>query len=100
MDDRDLQQEIADLRAARRTTLTGAQFLVLLLYGPLVLAFVVLGVLIVWKTLNRPSEIAPFLDIVLVAFAIFSAPVTAGASQIMGAMADEIKSRKKGGDED
>ena len=80
------RQEIVELKAATRTTLSGAEFLTICLVGPLFLAFVALGVLIVWKTTSNPSEVAPHLDIILVAFAIFANPVTAAAGVIVGRM--------------
>jgi hypothetical protein len=86
---------IVELEASTKTTLSGSQFLVICLVGPLFLAFVALGVLIVWKTTSRPAEIAPHLDIILVAFAIFANPVTAAAGVIVGLMADEVKGGKK-----
>lgn len=89
------QARIVELEASTKTTLTGSQFLVICLIGPLFLAFVTLGVLIVWKTTSRPAEIAPHLDIILVAFAIFANPVTAAAGVIVGLMADEVKGGKK-----
>ena len=68
----DLQEElqeahrrIVELEARTKTTLTGTQFLTIVLVGPLFLAFVTLGVLIVWKTTSKPAEIAPHLDIIL-----------------------------------
>ena len=89
------KQKIVELEAGNRTVITGSQFLVICLIGPLFLAFVTLGVLIVWKTTSRPAEIAPHLDIILVAFAIFANPVTAAAGVIVGLMADELKGRKE-----
>ena len=98
----DLQEElqeahrrIVELEARTKTTLTGTQFLTIVLVGPLFLAFVTLGVLIVWKTTSKPAEIAPHLDIILVAFSIFALPVTAAASSIVALMSDEIKGRIK-----
>jgi hypothetical protein len=98
----DLQEElqeahrrIVELEARTKTTLTGTQFLTIVLVGPLFLAFVTLGVLIVWKTTSKPAEIAPHLDIILVAFSIFALPVTAAASSIVSIMSDEIKGRIK-----
>ena len=88
--------EIVELRASTKTTLTGSQFLTIVLVGPLFLAFVTLGVLIVWKTTSKPAEIAPHLDIILVAFAIFANPVTAAAGVIVvNAMNDESKKKNK-----
>ena len=88
-------RRIVELEARTRTTLTGTQFLTIVLVGPLFLAFVTLGVLIVWKTTSKPAEIAPHLDIILVAFSIFALPVTAAASSIVSIMSDEIKGRIK-----
>ena len=88
--------KIVELEAKTKTTLTGGQFLTIVLIGPLFLAFVTLGVLIVWKTTSKPETIAPHLDIILVAFAIFANPVTAAASIIVSLMQDEIKARIQG----
>ena len=89
------QRKIVELEASTKTTLTGSQFLTIVLVGPLFLAFVTLGVLIVWKTTSKPAEIAPHLDIILVAFAIFAIPVTAAAGVIVGLMGDESKKKNK-----
>jgi uncharacterized membrane protein len=51
--------------------------------------------LVVWKTTSKPAEIAPHLDIILVAFSIFALPVTSAAGVIVGLMNDEIKGRIK-----
>ena len=93
---RDAHRRIVELEARTRTVLTGSQFLVLALVGPLFLSFVALGVLIVWKTTSKPAEIAPHLDIILVAFSIFALPVTSAAGVIVGLMGDELKARIRG----
>ena len=85
----DARAEIVELGAATKTTITGSQFLVIILVGPLFLAFVTLGVLIVWKVTSKPAEVAPHLDIILVAFAIFANPVTAAAGVIVGMMKED-----------
>ena len=90
---------VRDLEAKAKTSLSGAQFLTLVLVGPLFMAFVATGVLIVYKTLSRPAEVAPHLDIILVSFAIFANPVTAAAAAIVSLMSDEIKA-KLGGKKD
>ena len=69
--------EIERLKSKTSTTLSGTEFLTLLFVLPIILSFVVLGVIIVWKTTSNPAEVAPHLDIVLVAMGLFSGPVTA-----------------------
>ena len=86
--------KIAELEQKTKTTLSGAQFLVIVLVGPLFLAFVTLGVLIVWKTTSNPTTVAPHLDIILVAFSIFSNPVSAAAGVITGLLVDSEKGKK------
>ena len=95
----DAQRKIIELEAATKTSLSGSQFLVLLMLGPVFLSFVSLGVLICYKTLSRPAEVAPHLDIVLVAFSIFSGPGTAAAATITSLMGDEIKAKIGGKNE-
>ncbi len=69
--------EIERLKGKSSTTLSGTEFLTLLFVLPIILSFVILGVIIVWKTTSNPAEVAPHLDIVLVAMGLFSGPVTA-----------------------
>tara|TARA_Y100000593_G_C4202688_1_gene282701 strand:- start:477 stop:806 length:330 start_codon:yes stop_codon:yes gene_type:complete len=104
--DIDLQNElieakarIVELEASTKTTLTGTQFLTIVLVGPLFLAFVTLGVLIVYKVTSKPAEVAPHLDVILLALSIFSLPVTSAAGAIVALMSDEIKSKIGGKDE-
>ena len=91
----DSRAKIVELEAKTKTTLTGSQFLTIVLVGPLFLAFVTLGVLIVWKTTSKPAEIAPHLDIILVAFAIFANPVTAAASVVVSMMQDDVRKKNE-----
>ena len=90
----DARSKIAELEQKTKTTLTGSQFLTIVLIGPLFLAFVSLGVLIVWKTTSNPTTVAPHLDIILVAFSIFANPVSAAAGVITGLLVDDIKGKK------
>ena len=76
----DQAREIERLKAKTSTTLSGTEFLTIIFLFPLIMAFVCLGILIVYKTTTNPAEVAPHLDIVLVAFATFSGPVTAFVS--------------------
>jgi|TARA_R110000744_G_C19007832_1_gene522619 hypothetical protein len=85
------REEIANLRVKATTTLSGTEFLTLLMLGPVVAAFVILGTTIIWKATSNPSEVAPHLDIILVAFAIFATPVGAGLGAITGRFSDEGK---------
>ena len=69
--------EIERLKSKSSTTLSGTEFLTLLFVLPIILCFVILGTIIIWKTTSNPAEVAPHLDIVLVAMGLFSGPVTA-----------------------
>ena len=96
----DRERRIIDLEGRTKTSLSGMQFITIVLIGPLFLAFVTLGILIVWKTTSNPTVVAPHLDVILLAFAIFANPVTAAAAAIMSLMSDEIKSRIARDDEE
>lgn len=89
------REEIANLRVKATTTLSGTEFLTLLMLGPVVAAFVILGTVIIWKATSNPESVAPHLDIILVAFAIFATPVGAGLGAITGRFADEGKRKEK-----
>ena len=84
-----IELERVKLRAT--TTLSGVEFLTLILLAPVVATFVILGILIVYKTTTNPGEVAPHLDLILVAFAIFATPTTAGLAAITAKFADEKK---------
>ena len=75
------------------TQISGQEFVNLIMTAPIILAFVILGILIIWKTTTNPVEVAPHLDIILVAFAIFSNPV----SIIIGAVAQNMLKGSKNG---
>ena len=78
------REEIANLRVKATTTLSGTEFLTLLMLGPVVAAFVILGIIIVGKTTSNPDSGAPHLALILVAYAIFAPPTTAGLAAITG----------------
>ena len=88
--------ELEKVKLRATTTLSGAEFLTLIMLAPVIAAFVILGIIIVWKTTSNPTEVAPHLDIILVAYAIFATPTTAGLAAITGRFADE----KRKGNED
>ena len=85
--------EIERLKAKSSTTLSGTEFLTLLFVLPVILSFVCLGILIVYKTTSNPAEVAPHLDIVLVAMGLFSGPVTAFIATISQRLVAEGKQR-------
>ena len=69
--------EIARLKSKSSTTLSGTEFLTLLFMMPIIISFVLMGTVIIWRTTSNPAEVAPHLDLVLVAMGLFSGPVTA-----------------------
>ena len=69
--------EIERLKARTSTTLSGTEFLTLLFMMPIIISFVLMGTVIIWRTTSNPSEVAPHLDLVLVAMGVFSGLVTA-----------------------
>ena len=87
----DARLQIASLRIKATTTLSGSEFLTLIFLAPVVAAFVILGITIVWRTTSNPAEIAPHLDILLGAFSIFSNPVSAALGAVVGRFAEEKK---------
>jgi hypothetical protein len=89
------REDIASLRVKATTTLSGTEFLTLLMLGPVVAAFVILGTTIIWKATSNPEQVAPHLDIILVAFAIFATPVGAGLAAITSRFSDEGKKKEQ-----
>jgi hypothetical protein len=89
------REEIAELRIKATTTLSGNEFLTLLMVFPVIAAFVILGVVIVWKTTSNPDQVAPHLDIILVAFAIFSNPVSGAIGAVVGKFAEEKRQKNE-----
>ena len=75
------------------TTLSGAEFMTILMVFPLILSFTILGVIIVWKTTSNPAEVAPHLDLVLVAMGLFSGPVTAFVATLAQRLMAEAKAK-------
>jgi glucan phosphoethanolaminetransferase (alkaline phosphatase superfamily) len=92
-------REIERLKVKTSTTLTGTEFLTILFVWPLLMGFTCLGIIICWRTLSNPTEVAPELDIILVAFSIFSAPVTAFVATLGQRLISEKKQGSAGGEE-
>jgi hypothetical protein len=92
---RQAREDIASLRVKATTTLSGTEFLTLLMLGPVVAAFVILGTVIIWKATSNPDQVAPHLDIILVAFAIFATPVGAGLAAITSRFSDEGRKKQE-----
>ena len=88
--------KIMELKAGTKTSLSSIQFLTLIIIFPMFASFCVLGILIVWKTTSQPATVAPHLDIILLAFSIFSAPCVAAAASLTNLLSDEIKTKSKG----
>lgn len=97
MTERLIQQtaEIERLKAKTSTTLTGTEFITLIFVLPVIISFTVLGIIIVWKTTSNPAEVAPHLDIVLVAMGLFSGPVTAFIATLAQRLMSDGKSMNK-----
>ena len=87
--------EIERLKGKAATTLSGTEFLTLLFMMPIIISFVLMGTVIIWRTTSNPAEVAPHLVIILVAFAIFASPVGAGLGAITGRFSDEGKRKDK-----
>ena len=88
--------EIERLKAKTSTTLTGTEFLTLLFMMPIILSFVLMGTVIIWRTTSNPAEVAPHLDLVLVAMGLFSGPVTAFIATLAQRL---VNDGRKGGED-
>ena len=89
--------EMERLKSRALTTLSGTEFMTILMVFPLILSFTILGIIIVWKTTSNPAEVAPHLDLVLVAMGLFSGPVTAFVATLAQRLMTESKAK---GDKD
>lgn len=88
-----LTKQVADLEARTKTTFSPAGFVFLLSFVPIAWAFVGLGGVFFWKVLSDPERVGPHVDILLVAFAIFSNPVAIALKDIVGMMRAERTSK-------
>jgi hypothetical protein len=86
--------EIERLKNKSSTTLTGTEFLTLLFMMPIILSFVLMGTVIIWRTTSNPAEVAPHLDLVLVAMGLFSGPVTAFIATLAQRLVNDGKGKE------
>ncbi len=49
--------EIERLRGKTSTTLSGTEFLTLLFMMPIIISFVLMGTVIIWRTTSNPAEV-------------------------------------------
>ncbi len=87
--------ELATVKLKSTTVISGTELLVILCFFPLCAAFVILGIIIIWKVTSSPETVGPYLDIILLALAVVSNPVSAGIGTLLGRYAEEVKSKKK-----
>ena len=85
--------EIERLKSKSSTTLSGTEFLTLMFMMPIIISFVLMGTVIIWRTTSNPAEVAPHLDLVLVAMGLFSGPVTAFIATLAQRLVNEGKGK-------
>ena len=88
------REEIAELKLKTTTVLSADHFLALVVTVPLLGAFTILGIVLVWKTTSNPAASAPYLRDWLLVLSIFSSPVSA----IVGAIVARWSGSKSGED--
>ena len=71
------REEIAELKLKTTPVLSADHFLALVVTVPLLGAFTILGIVLVWKTTSNPAASAPYLRDWLLVLSIFSSPVSA-----------------------
>ena len=92
--------ELAKVKLKSTTVITGTELLLILCFFPLCASFVILGIIIIWKVTSSPETVGPYLDIILLALAVVSNPVSAGVETLMGRYAEEVKQKRKPSEED
>jgi hypothetical protein len=91
--------ELATVKLKSTTVISGTELLVILCFFPLCAAFVVLGIIIIWKVTSSPETVGPYLDVILLALAVVSNPVSAGIGTLLGRYSEEAKNKKKAQEE-
>ena len=92
--------ELAKVKLKSTTVISGTELLLILCFFPLCASFVILGIIIIWKVTSSPETVGPYLDIILLALAVVSNPVSAGVGTLMGRYAEEVKQKRKPSEED
>ena len=89
------REELATVKLRSTTVISGTELLVILCFFPMVAAFVILAIIIVWKVTSSPAEVGPYLDIILLALAVVANPVSAGIGALLGRYSEEVKQKKR-----
>ena len=89
------REELATVKLRSTTVISGTELLVLLCFFPMVAAFVILAIIIVWKVTSNPESVGPYLDIILLALAVVANPVSAGIGALLGRYSEDVKQRKR-----
>ena len=87
--------DLETLKLKSTTVISGTELLVILCFFPLCASFVCLSIIKIWKVTSAPATVGPFLDIILLALAVVSNPVSAGVGSILGRYSEEVKQKKK-----
>ena len=87
--------ELATVKLKSTTVISGTELLVILCFFPLCAAFVILGIIIIWKVTSSPETVGPYLDVILLALAVVSNPVSAGIGTLLGRYSEETRNKKK-----
>jgi uncharacterized membrane protein len=89
------REELATVKLRSTTVITGTELLVILCFFPMVAAFVILSIIVIWRVTSSPETVGPYLDVILLAVAIISNPVSAGLGALLGRYAEESKQKKR-----
>jgi cell division protein FtsL len=76
--------------------LTGMQVILIVTFVPIVIAFLVLAVRIIWSATSNP-EVLTNIEGLLAAMAILSSIVSGGMGYVFAGVIEEIKVKRKGG---
>ena len=87
--------ELATVKLKSTTVISGTELLVILCFFPLCAAFVILCIIIIWKVTSSPETVGPYLDVILLALAVVSNPVSAGIGTLLGRYSEEAKNSRK-----